>query len=68
MSDPSQIEIKQLILDLLRTVNQRFDIVDTRLDLLEKKLDLVGSDVRQLRRELRGVIDPDYPSLAAKPA
>lgn len=66
MGDDGQHEINQSIVNLLRTVNQRFDIVDARLDLLEKKVDLVGGEVRQLRRELRGVIDPDFPMLAGQ--
>lgn len=39
--------------------------IEKRLDRLECKTDAIHRDLMTLRVELRGVIDPDFPSLLA---
>ena len=47
-------------------MDERFNGVESRLDRLEGKVDAAHRDLLSLRDELRGLIDPDFPTLAIR--
>lgn len=61
-----QEEVRPMIQEEVRPMfREELQPIEKRLDRLECKTDAIHRDLMTLRVELRGVMDPDFPSLLA---